>query len=111
MLSEVIAGVVWFQLLQPQYGVVDTLLGAVGISGPEQGWLGTPDVALYTVFVVLTWKYLGLAVLLFLAGLQGVPGRAGRGRPDRRRLLVAGPAPDHRPAARPDHPHLGASCR
>jgi raffinose/stachyose/melibiose transport system permease protein len=73
VLSEVIAGVVWFQLLQPQYGVVDTLLGAVGIAGPEEGWLGTPDVALYTVFVVLTWKYLGLAVLLFLAGLQGVP--------------------------------------
>jgi len=73
VLSEVIAGVVWLQLLQPQYGVVDTLLGAVGISGPEQGWLGTPEVALYTVFVVLTWKYLGLAVLLFLAGLQGVP--------------------------------------
>ncbi len=73
VLSEVIAGVVWFQLLQPQYGVVDTILGAVGIPGPEQGWLGTPDVALYTVFVVLTWKYLGLAVLLFLAGLQGVP--------------------------------------
>ncbi len=73
VLSEVIAGVVWFQLLQPQYGVVDSVLVAVGISGPEEGWLGTPDVALYTVFVVLTWKYLGLAVLLFLAGLQGVP--------------------------------------
>ncbi len=73
VLSEVIAGVVWLQLLQPEYGVVDTVLGAVGISGPEQGWLGTPEVALYTVFVVLTWKYLGLAVLLFLAGLQGVP--------------------------------------
>lgn len=73
VLSEVIAGVVWFQLLQPQYGVVDALLSAVGLEGPEQGWLGTPDYALYTVMVVLTWKYLGLAVLLFLAGLQGIP--------------------------------------
>lgn len=73
VLAEVIAGVVWFQLLQPEYGVVDTLLGAVGLTGPEQGWLGTPDRALVTVFLVLTWKYLGLAVLLFLAGLQGVP--------------------------------------
>lgn len=73
VLAEVIAGVVWFQLLQPEYGVVDSLLGAVGLDGPEQGWLGTPDRALITVFVVLTWKYLGLAVLLFLAGLQGVP--------------------------------------
>lgn len=73
VLSEVIAGVVWFQLLQPQYGVVDALLAAVGLEGPEQGWLGTPEYALYTVFAVLTWKYLGLAVILFLAGLQGVP--------------------------------------
>jgi raffinose/stachyose/melibiose transport system permease protein len=73
VLAEVIAGVVWLQLLQPQYGVIDTILGAVGLEGPEEGWLGTPDVALYTVIAVLTWKYLGLAVILFLAGLQGVP--------------------------------------
>lgn len=73
VLAEVIAGVVWFQLLQPQYGVIDTILGAIGLSGPPQGFLGTPDLALWTVLVVLTWKYLGLAVILFLAGLQGVP--------------------------------------
>ena len=73
VLSEVIAGVVWFQLLQPQYGVVDNLTASVGLRGPEQGWLGTPDHALFTVFAVLTWKYLGLAVILFLAGLQGIP--------------------------------------
>ncbi|GCE77118.1 sugar ABC transporter permease [Cellulomonas biazotea] len=73
VLAEVIAGVVWFQLLQPKYGVIDTMLAAVGLSGPAQGWLGDPDYALMTVIVVLTWKYLGLAVILFLAGLQGVP--------------------------------------
>jgi raffinose/stachyose/melibiose transport system permease protein len=73
VLAEVIASVVWLQLLQPQYGVVDSLLSMIGIAGPEQGWLGTPDYALWTVLVVLTWKYLGLAVLLFLAGLQGIP--------------------------------------
>ena len=73
VLAEVIAGVVWAQLLQPRYGVIDTLLSAVGLEGPAQGWLGTPEIALYTVLAVLTWKYLGLAVILFLAGLQGVP--------------------------------------
>ncbi|WP_116451866.1 carbohydrate ABC transporter permease [Blastococcus litoris] len=73
VLAEVIAGVVWFQLLQPRTGLLETMLGWVGIPAPEQGFLGTPDLALATVFVVLTWKYLGLAVLLFLAGLQGVP--------------------------------------
>jgi raffinose/stachyose/melibiose transport system permease protein len=72
VVAEIIAGVVWFQLLQPS-GLIETLLSSVGIPTPEQGFLGTPDIALWTVFVVLTWKYLGLAVLLFLAGLQGVP--------------------------------------
>jgi raffinose/stachyose/melibiose transport system permease protein len=73
VMAEVIAGVIWFQLLQPRYGVVDGLISAVGLTPPEQGFLGTPELALPTLFVVLTWKYLGLAVLLFLAGLQGVP--------------------------------------
>lgn len=73
VLSEVIAGVVWFQLLQPGRGVVEGLLGIVGLEGPYQGFLGTPSLALPTLVVVLTWKYVGLAVLLFLAGLQGVP--------------------------------------
>jgi raffinose/stachyose/melibiose transport system permease protein len=73
VVAEVIAGVVWYQLLQPESGVVDGLISAIGLTPPEQGFLGTPSLALGTVFVVLTWKYLGLAILLFLAGLQGVP--------------------------------------
>jgi raffinose/stachyose/melibiose transport system permease protein len=73
VVAEVIAGVVWFQLLQPGYGLIDTILDGIGITPPEQGFLGTPDLALWTIFVVLTWKYLGLAILLFLAGLQAIP--------------------------------------
>nr|WP_281352482.1 sugar ABC transporter permease [Phytoactinopolyspora alkaliphila] len=72
VLSEVIAGVIWFQLLQPRYGVIDTLLEAVGLTGPPQGWLGDRDFALWTILIVLTWKYLGLPILLFLAGLQSI---------------------------------------
>ncbi|WP_418275690.1 carbohydrate ABC transporter permease [Isoptericola jiangsuensis] len=73
VLAEVVAGVVWFQLLQPYYGVLDTILQGIGLEPPAQGWLGDPDLALWTVLAILTWKYLGLAVILFLAGLQGVP--------------------------------------
>lgn len=73
VLAEVVAGVVWGQLLVPQYGVMDAIFAGLGIPAPEQGWLGDTQLALGTVMVVLTWKYLGLAVILFLAGLQGVP--------------------------------------
>jgi len=72
VLAEVVAGVVWLMLLQPG-GMVDAIFDSLGLGGLTQLWLGDPDVALYTVMVVLTWKYLGLAIILFLAGLQGVP--------------------------------------
>ncbi|WP_344106618.1 sugar ABC transporter permease [Myceligenerans crystallogenes] len=73
VLAEVVAGVIWAQLLVPEYGVLDAISAAIGLPTPEQGWLGDSELALGTVMVVLTWKYLGLAVILFLAGLQGVP--------------------------------------
>jgi raffinose/stachyose/melibiose transport system permease protein len=71
VLAEVVAGVVWLMLLQPG-GVVDATFDSIGLGNLTQLWLGDPDVALYTVMAVLTWKYLGLAIILFLAGLQGV---------------------------------------
>lgn len=72
VLAEVVAGVVWLMLLQPG-GLVDAVFDGLGLSGAKELWLGDPKIALYTVMVVLTWKYLGLAIILFLAGLQGVP--------------------------------------
>ena len=72
VLAEVVAGVVWLLLLQPN-GPMDELMKAVGLGDFVQLWLGDPDKALYTVMGVLTWKYLGLAVIILLAGLQGVP--------------------------------------
>ena len=72
VLAEGVAGVIWLMLLQPD-GVADAMLRAIGLGGLIQLWLGDPNVALGTVFFVLTWKYLGQAIILFLAGLQGVP--------------------------------------
>jgi len=72
VLAEVVAGVIWFMLLQPR-GVMDALFDTVGLGEYTQLWLGDPSVALGTVMFVLTWKYVGLAIILFLAGLQGVP--------------------------------------
>nr|WP_255366642.1 sugar ABC transporter permease [Cellulomonas sp. KH9] len=72
VLAEVVAGVVWALILQPN-GPLDALLDSVGLGAIGQVWLGDPKVALWTVMGVLTWKYSGLAIVLLLAGLQGVP--------------------------------------
>jgi raffinose/stachyose/melibiose transport system permease protein len=72
VLAEVIAGLSWKLLLQPQGGV-NAMLEAVGLGALQQNWLADPNIALWTMFAILTWKYVGFAILLMLAGLQGVP--------------------------------------
>lgn len=72
VLAEVIAGLSWKLLLQPN-GAVNAILEAVGLGAFTQNWLADPAIALWTIFFILTWKYIGFAILLFLAGLQGVP--------------------------------------
>ena len=72
VLSEVIAGVTWLLILQPD-GLMDRVLEGVGLGGLVQLWLADRTVVLWTVLAVISWKYIGLAIILFLAGLQGVP--------------------------------------
>jgi raffinose/stachyose/melibiose transport system permease protein len=72
VLSEVITAVVWRLLLQPD-GLADSSLGWIGLGGLSQEWLANPDVVLYTVFLVVTWKYFGFHMILYLAGLQQIP--------------------------------------
>jgi raffinose/stachyose/melibiose transport system permease protein len=72
VLSEVVSAVAWQLILQPA-GPADSLLDALGLGGLTQLWLADRTLVLYTLFVVLTWKYLGFGIILFLAGLQGVP--------------------------------------
>lgn len=72
VLAEVIAGLTWKLLLQPGGGV-NAVIDGLGLGFLRHNWLADPSIALYTVFFILTWKYIGFAILLMLAGLQGVP--------------------------------------
>jgi raffinose/stachyose/melibiose transport system permease protein len=72
VLSEVITAVIWQLILQPD-SLADKVLNVVGLGDLIQGWLSDPKIALWTVFVVATWKYIGFGIILLLAGLQGIP--------------------------------------
>ncbi len=72
VLSEVITAVTWLLILQPD-GLADAVLRAIGLGNLVQLWLADQKLVLYTLFVVITWKYVGFAIILFLAGLQGIP--------------------------------------
>jgi raffinose/stachyose/melibiose transport system permease protein len=72
VLSEATTAVLWLLMLQPG-GFVDQLLKAVGLRSLVHLWLADPTIVLYTLFAVVTWKYIGFGIILLLAGLQGIP--------------------------------------
>jgi raffinose/stachyose/melibiose transport system permease protein len=72
VLAEVIAGLSWKLLLSPRGGI-NAVLESIGLGDLAQPWLANPEIAFGVMFVIVTWKYLGFAILLMLAGLQGVP--------------------------------------
>ena len=72
VLPPAVTGVMWSLILQPD-GFADQVLKAFGLGGLVQLWLANVHVVLFTVFVVLTWQYIGFGIVLLLAGLQNVP--------------------------------------
>ncbi len=72
VLSEAITAVIWLLILQPD-GFMDDILRSVGLGSLVHLWLADTSIVLYTLFVVITWKYIGFGIILLLAGLQGVP--------------------------------------
>ncbi len=69
--SIVAVAVVWRFLLEPNAGLFNTVLGWVGIGGPN--WLGDPNTALLSLIMMTTWRNFGTSMIIFLAGLQSVP--------------------------------------
>jgi raffinose/stachyose/melibiose transport system permease protein len=73
VLSEVITAYMWLFLFNPdpERGFLNALVTLGG--GEPVLFLGNTDIVLMTVFVVLTWKYFGFHLLLYLTGLQNIP--------------------------------------
>ena len=69
--SWVVVALIWKWLLNPQTGVVDYLLGLVGITGP--GWWVDPHWAMPSIILASAWKDLGFVMIILLAGLQAIP--------------------------------------
>ncbi|TRY17682.1 sugar ABC transporter permease [Tessaracoccus rhinocerotis] len=69
--SIVAVAVVWRFLLQPDSGLVNTVLGWVGIDGPN--WLGDTRTSLLSLIAMAVWRNFGTGMIIFLAGLQAVP--------------------------------------
>jgi multiple sugar transport system permease protein len=69
--SIVAVAVVWQFLLQKEFGLINTVLGWLGIEGPN--WLGDPHWSMPALIMMAAWRNFGTGMIIFLAGLQAVP--------------------------------------
>ncbi|MFF2889105.1 carbohydrate ABC transporter permease [Paenibacillus sp. NPDC057967] len=73
LLSVIVVGFLWKLILNPNSGVLNTLLREVGLGSWAKSWLGDPDTALTAIIMVNNWFGVGFSLLILLAGLQSIP--------------------------------------
>lgn len=71
MISFVIIGLMWRNILDPYVGILNRLLNSFGL--PQQYWLADYHQALPAIIGITVWQAMGYTMVLFLAGLQGIP--------------------------------------
>ena len=72
-LSLAVIGQVWIWIYQPDWGLINTFLRAVNLDQLTVAWLSNTKTALAAVIVAWSWQQIGLAMVIFLAGLTSIP--------------------------------------
>ncbi|HJT56250.1 MAG TPA: sugar ABC transporter permease, partial [Ktedonobacteraceae bacterium] len=73
LFSTVAIGLTWLSILDPNFGLLNTLLNAVGLSGLARGWLGDPSLALYVIVGLIAWQFIPFHALLYMGGARQIP--------------------------------------
>lgn len=71
--SYVVIGALWSWIYNPTFGILNGFLNTIGAGALIQGWLSDPSIALFSVIFVDIWKWTGFHMVLYLAGIQGIP--------------------------------------
>ena len=69
--STIAVALVWQWILNGKLGLLNQFLKLLGLEG--QSWLTNPDIAMLSIVFISVWQSVGYNMLLFLAGLQGIP--------------------------------------
>jgi raffinose/stachyose/melibiose transport system permease protein len=67
-----VSAIVWRWILQPNWGVVNSVLKSIGLESLAHNWLGDSDTALLSVMVMLVWIQLGYPLIIFMAAMQRI---------------------------------------
>ena len=72
LISTVVIGQLWLKIYNPDYGILNVALRAIGLESWTKIWLGTKQTALGAVFAPTLWQYVGYHMLLMYAGVKSV---------------------------------------
>ena len=72
LVSLGVVGVIWANVYDPYFGLLNTALSQLGLGWLEYGWLSDPLLVLFSVNLASSWQGFGLYMLLFIAGLQNI---------------------------------------
>ena len=72
IVSFVVSGVLWKLIYDPNIGTLNRILGAIGLQGLQHTWLADRATVLPAIIVVAIWGSIGMNMLIFFAGLQGI---------------------------------------
>lgn len=73
LLSTVATGILWILMMDPYFGLVNQLFGAVGLESLQQAWLGQTNTAMGSVLFVICWQYIPQYMILISAGMSNIP--------------------------------------
>lgn len=74
VISMTVVALLFTFIYEPQSGLLNSLLDAVGLSGWTHSWLGDTGTAMESVIAVSQWQSIGFVMMLFIVTLQGIPG-------------------------------------
>lgn len=73
MLSTAVLGILWGQIYDPNFGLLNNLLIKLGLGDWTHAWLGEEKTALFSVIAVVAWQYIGFYVVIYFSALQNIP--------------------------------------
>jgi ABC-type sugar transport system permease subunit len=73
LLSGIITGFIWSVMMNYSFGVINQMFDLIHLGAFKVNWLGDPHIALVSIMITLLWKSAGYYMIIYLAGLQGIP--------------------------------------
>lgn len=74
IIAPIIVGIIWVYILDPNIGIINNVLDAIGADGLKHKWIGGDTLSPYSIAIIYFWQQLGYIVTIFIAGLKMIPG-------------------------------------